>query len=226
MRLRSVYGIALGTAMLAGCAGSGGPAVVNVLGNETVPVLEEICAGTASPIAAICRGVDIVSTLTTLPSAQSEITYSQTDAFDSQLHASMKGAVPEITVTFADTVPTYVLLSQVPRRPSPDAPQLVFWQAKVLNSGGSIAVCEKAPYESILAMLGSIFVNRLVEITDNWLTYRPARNYNSVLIVVRTNFEEEPEYDVERVHYRLRSGEDSLECPAGTLQYAVLARPN
>ena len=228
MKFNVTVGSAMASAVLASCATAGtlGPDVVTIGGNEAASVFEEVCEGGASPVAAICRGVDIVSTLTTLPSARSDITYSQTDPFDTQLHASMKGKVPEINVTFSDTKPTYSQLTQVPRRPAPDAQHLVFWQARVLNTGGNIVVCEISQHESIIAVLGSRFADALLKIADDWLTYRFAKDYNSMLIVSRTNSEEAPEYVVDRVHYRLRSNENSLECPLGTVQYAVLARPS
>ena len=119
---------------------------------------------------------------------------------------------------------SYAELTQVPRVPAYDATHLVFWQAKILNSGGNIAVYETAPFESILSVLGSFIVETLFNLTDDWLTYRPANNYHSVLIVTRQNADGPPDYVVDRVHYRLRTDSASLACPAGTVEYAVLER--
>lgn len=227
MQLRAVFGLVIGAGVLAGCASpTVGPVVVDRGAGAVVNAVESrLCSEGASPIAAVCRGLDLARTAAIPRSSQSEISYAETDAFDRQLHASMKGEVPNIKVTFGDVVPTYTALTQVPRTPAYDSTQLVFWQAKVLNSGGSIAVCEKAPYESILSVLGSIVADILFNLADDWLTYRPARAYDAMLIVSRTNNEGEPEFKVDRAHYRLRSDPASLDCPVGTLQYALLGRP-
>jgi len=221
----------LGFGTLTGCAptsGGVGP-VGDVANNVASEVVEQTraseCAGQAAPLAAFCKGLDLARIATIPKSAVSSIDYSETDRFDRQLHASMKGRVPDIRISFGDARPSYADLTQVPAKPPYDATQLVFWQAQVLNSGGNIGICETAPYESILSALGSIIIEVLFGIADDWLTYRQANNYHSILVVTRQNAEGDPDYLVDSVEFSLRSNHASgLQCPTGTVEYAILER--
>lgn len=212
--------------LLGACtATAGSDGVRQVGGDLAVVAVEEtkniVCIGEAAAQTALCRGLDIGARFLGEGSTEDTLTYTETDDFDESLYASMKGNVPNIEIKFDGNAPSVNDVISVPEQPLNSATQIVHWQAKVLNSGGKIAVCE-ARSEEFLGTIASILIDRIFGYLNEWETYRFAKNYNSILVV--SEADENEQRTLLGAHYRLRSDASETTCPNGSVGIAEYAR--
>lgn len=213
--------LAAGAALaLAACSATGAPVPggsmftggnVTALANMMVP--GGCTAGGApmtSSLTAVCRGVDLAA-LALTTSSKPQFDYFETDQFDLQLHASMKGAVPTIKTPVPDTDKLTVTELEASTTPRPDSPRLAFWLAKIRASGGQNLICEEATRGGAESALAWMLANMATDWLKDWLTYKPAEAYHAKVFVRPMTG---GDYEVVRTEFVLRSREPAPACPA------------
>jgi hypothetical protein len=126
---------------------------------------------------------DPVATLTTQPSSQATLTYSDTSDFHRALNASMRGRVPVIAVSIpANRRLPLEQFTQDRSQLDRSAPGLVRWTARIRNTGGHIMACSDQETEVWAQLIPLIFQIAAPWVNDA-LTYRPANQYNAVAFV-------------------------------------------
>lgn len=175
---------------LGGCATQDGPLVT---GDN--PVSGDLIPGMADPVADPSK-------------SSSHIYYSNSDAFDVALNASMKDEHPVITVDMscadlnvAGLEKTNMLL--------PSNQRLDRWLTRVKSTGGTNRLCPVDPGGRGIMSIVSLVWKVAKPLIDNYLTYKPASNYNT-----RIFHSEDREQSIERVEF-VRAGDKrgEVDCP-------------
>lgn len=123
----------------------------------------------------------------------SDINYEETGTFDAQLHKSLQGRLPLVTITTnslfkSNTVPV----------------RMGNWLKRIQSTGGTVGQCQQQQM-SVGAIVLALFFEFLPHI-NSWLTYRPVSNYNAVLYTT-------PDGSVMRIAFLKRGGR--LSCDPG-----------
>jgi hypothetical protein len=156
---------------------------------------------------------DPVRTFLIPESSQDRLTYSESNRFHRDLHASMKGEVSVITVT----VPANITLpleqfSQDRSQLDRSAPGLVRWTARIRDTNGHIMACFDTPDENGLWEIFGVIFRIIAPWINDAVTYRYANQYNAILYY-NQNDTREP---VREVRFIRRNEHDihSLTCQA------------
>ncbi|MBI1339606.1 hypothetical protein GC169_05255 [bacterium] len=204
--------------MAAGCAATpttgGAPLFtggnVQAVANMAIPGGCPTSSTLTSSITAVCRGVDLAS-LALNRSSRPQFNYAENDDFDLQLNASMKGGVPTIKAITPASESLTVAELEAATVPSADSPRLSFWLAKIRATGGQNLVCQEETdgAESAFAwMVASMAADWLTD----WLTYKPAEAYHSIVYV--RPIEGTEELRVVRTEFLSRASNPNPVCPA------------
>jgi len=163
--------LAAGAAMLAGCG------TVPNAGALLFNIPDSCGTNPGASTNMICAGTDLVQTVANKPAPKMNVDYSETDAFDLQLSASLGAELNKVTVTVPDAIRLPVEEIAAQTLPAADSPRLVFWLAQVRNSGGEIKACEIQLESAIAGWLVKMGADYLKQ----RLTYGPADKYNAAV---------------------------------------------
>jgi len=110
------------------------------------------------------------------PSPAAEFGYSDTDAFDMQLHQSLKADLKGVKVSLPEG--TMLTVDSPPDR-------VQRWMSAVEQKGGQVVVCPVNDSDEIFGILKvlSAIVLRVVKSIDDYVTYAPASDYNLAVLV-------------------------------------------
>lgn len=113
---------------------------------------------------------DLTSWIGKRPEPSPEFSYTEKRAFDMQLHESLKAAIPTVNVQVSGAFTR----DRVPER-------LSQWLNAVQKSGGAVRYCAMEPSDrSLFSLLGVVL--QLGKKVDKWMLYRPAANYDALLV--------------------------------------------
>lgn len=144
--------------------------------------------GGASPGMNNPAWMDPIATLTVPPSGISELTYSTGRAFHLDLHASMKGAVPVISVAIPEGTPLSLSTLQQDRLSILQAdPGIVRWTTRIRYTQGAVVACPVSEPETGIWSWLLVAANVIAPWVNEYLTYRVAENYNAVAWYDRGN---------------------------------------
>jgi hypothetical protein len=148
-----------------------------------VPTLAGCATSDPSSGGLLGRFADPLNRLTVPATNDVEITYSNNDIFDFALNGSMKGSTPVITIPLPATSTDPMMFTEL-RNASPansGDERMNRWLLAISNSNGSIFACENTPPESGLWALVGLLVDIFMPAINDYVTYRPARNYHAVV---------------------------------------------
>lgn len=106
------------------------------------------------------------------PPPRPEFNYSEARGFDMQLHQSMAAKLPRVNVL----VDSRFMADAMPERMSN-------WLNQVRKRGGTVGECVIQPEGSRDLLFFLQIILRVVKAIDTWQLYRPAADYNALVLV-------------------------------------------
>lgn len=120
--------------------------------------------------------VDIAQKTSVSPSSNDLLTYSESDQFDLDLLASMKGKVDPITVQMNGLITRTQLNKNQPITAA--TPRIERWLWKISHSEGEVIACKEGS-RALLAIIIPIVIGLVADFIQDYVTYKPAKDYNS-----------------------------------------------
>lgn len=184
--------VAVGLAVLGGCATAGDPGM------------------NAGLTAGLTTFADPIGVLTIPPSSTRRLTYAEGDGFDRALHASMKGGTTPITVVVPSAANLSLGIVSGGGAIQAGDPRLKRWLTRIAESGGTVHACATRPDESGLWAIAQLLAQIFTPMLTDYLTYRPAGGYDAVV------FHDGQSERVAQVKFLTRAppGADALTCEA------------
>lgn len=109
--------------------------------------------------------------------AKSEIVYADTTQFDTELHVALKNKLDRVKISFPE--PLAIRDKQLP-------PRIDHWLSTVKSGGGEVRTCPVEMGGGMDMMSLTLITDILFAIVkgvDNFITYRPAKQYNAIVFV-------------------------------------------
>jgi hypothetical protein len=123
-----------------------------------------------------CTAMDFVIKSNLPSSPVRELSYAETAEFNIALHRSLKARHKTVTVSVVgDTLPLTELDIDMPY---PDSPAMAFWLARIVDTGGVNVPCSQPAPGAIFGLL-DMAIRYITAELDKWVTYGPAKRYNT-----------------------------------------------
>lgn len=164
------------------------PIVGDVFGTTSESIMETLKCGdidkaTAArfSISAACVGLDVLKTVNTRKSGIDVIDAASATDFDKTLYLALKDAPSTVTVNFTGDDISLDKLEKI-SEPAPADPPIFYWLDRVSDTGGKNVPCRETAPEGLLSALADILFGVIVGQIDDWVTYRPAKEYNTLVV--------------------------------------------